>query len=176
MDPFVTMYYLKKAILVYQFAYGVYPNLRDIPMGCIEDEDSFCDVAEQVTDYINNKIIQAPKTTELMDFIAQYQDCKTLLDVVECCDFDVITSKHHGRKFFNEIYNEEIISFFIDEFERIWEVDENGPYFIEVYDLNDHPIYFATMDDLNSMVNNFDIAPYTAFETVNGASYELWSA
>ena len=174
MDPFVAMYYLRRAILVYQFVFGVYPTLKDIPIGCIEDEDSFCDAVSQAIDDINYKIITATYTPELQAFCNEH-NCPDILTVVEACDFSVITQKHHGRKFFNEIYLEEIISFFIDEFERIWEMDENGPYFISVYDWNDYDLYFANLDDLNSFVHNFDIAPYTAFETVNGAAHELWS-
>ena len=174
MDPFVSMYYLKRAILIYQFVYGTYPTIRDIPSCGIDDKESFCFAVSDAIDAINYKIITAPHTPELQAFVNEH-GCPDVLTVVECCDFDVITSKHHGRKFFNEIENESIISFFIDEFERIWEIDENGPYFISVYDWNDYDIYFATLEDLHSFVNNYDIAPYTAFETDGTVSKELFS-
>lgn len=175
MDPFVSTYYLKKAILVYQFVFGVYPNLRDLPIGAIEDYEGFCNEAASATDYLNAKILAATYSPELTEMLTAY-NCSNILEVVECCDFDVITSKHHGNKFFNEIENEEIISFFIDKFEEIWDVDDNGDFFIEIYDWNDYPIYFKTFDDMMSLFHNYDCTPCTAFEVVNGHSQELWSA
>ena len=174
MDPFVSMYYLKRAILVYQFMFGSYPNLSDIPMVSIDDKESFCYAVSDAIDAINYKIITAAYTPELQAFCNEHS-CPDVLTVVESCDFEVITDKHHHRKFFNEIENDSIISYFIDEFERVWEIDEDGQYFVSVYDWNDHDIFFSDMDDLNSFVNNYDIAPYTVFEMVNGAAVEMYS-
>lgn len=173
-DPFVQMYYLRKAIFLYEFAYGVYPKLRDMPIGCIEDADSFCDVMEQVTDHINAAIANVPMTKELQQFIAEH-DCETLFEVVESCDFDIIVKAHHNSPYFNEIPLEEVMSFFIDEFERIWELDENGAYSVSVYDWGDYELYFANLEDLQSFVHNYDIAPYNVFKTENGVSECLWS-
>lgn len=174
MDPFVSMYYLKRAILVYQFMFGNYPTLSDIPQVCIEDEESFCDAVSDAIDAINYKIITAQYTPELQAFCNEH-NCPDVLTVVESHDFELITSEHHPGKFFNEIENDSIISYFIDEFERVWDIDEDGPYFISVYDWNDYDLYFADMDDLNSFVNNYDIAPYTVFEIVDGIAKDLYS-
>lgn len=174
MDPFVSMYYLRKAIFLYEFAYGVYPRLKDMPIGCMEDEDSFCDAVEQVTDHINYLIENAPMTSELRAFIVEH-DGENLFEVVESCDFDIIVKAHHNSPYFNEIPLEEIMSYFIDEFERIWEMDENGLYSISVYDWGDYDLYFADLEDLKSFVCNYDAAPYNVFKNENGVCECLWS-
>ena len=174
MDAFVNMYYLRRAMLVYQFVFGTYPKLTDILSGDATDQDEFAYVVENATNIINAKIIAAPQTPELKALCDEY-NCSDVLQVVECCDFDVITDKHHHRKFFNEIENDEVFMYFIEMFKRIWNVDEVGEFFIEVYDWGDHRIYFADRDDLCSMVNNYDVAPYTAYQVVDNADVELWS-
>ena len=174
MDIFVKMYYLRRAMLVYQFVFGTYPKLTEILSGDATDQNEFAQVVDNATDIINAKIIAAPKTPEVTALCDEY-DCSDVLQVVECCDFNVITDKHHHRKFFNEIENDEAFMYFVEMFERIWEVDEDGEFFIMVYDWGDHCIYFADREDLYSMVNNYDIAPYTAFQVKDGVALELWT-
>ena len=174
MDIFAKMYYLKRAMLVHQYVFGTYPNPPEILSGDATDQNEFAQVVDNAIDIINAKIIAAPKTPEVKALCDEY-DCSDVLQLVERHGFHPITYKHHPHKFFHEIENVEAFMYFVEMFERIWNLDKDGEFFIEVYILADHRLYFADRENLYSMVENYDVSPYTAFQTKDGVTVELWS-
>ena len=65
----------------------------------------------------------------------------------------------------------------IEKFLEIFEVkDEPQKYAVSLYDFNDYDIVFSSEDDMNSFLNNFDVAPYTAFEIDGDEWTEMYSA
>ena len=169
---FTQVYYLKRSVLLYQFATGHYPRLKDLVIGQIEDEDTFFSVVGDVLESINQQILGY--TNDHLALLQKY-NCTNLVELAECCDFDVITDKHHHRKFFNEIENDEIVEFFIEKLFSILDLSEEGNYIISIYDFNNYDICFPTLAELETFVQKYDVVPYTAYELVNGHCVELYS-
>ncbi len=175
-EPLTQMYYLKRTILIYERVFGKLPEYPKEKLTAAHDEDSFIAVVDAVREYLEKKIRQATLSDEDMNLLLEF-DVVDFLELAEVCDFDVITEKHHHRKFFNEIENDIIIETLLAEFEKLWDFEDDGPFFIEVYDFNDYCLFFASMSELESFVNSYDVAPYTAFEKVGTySSQELCSA
>lgn len=172
-NPFVSLYYLKKTILIYERVFGYYPNREEQDFHS-NSEAEFAELVEKIQSELETEIRSAELSAEDVAFLYE-QSATDFIDLAEHCDFELITEKHHHRKFFNEIENEAIVETLLSEVCRLWNIDAEGEFFVELYDFNDRPIFFATREDLENFVKNFDVAPYVAFQTINGKCEELWS-
>lgn len=172
-NPFVSLYYLKKTILIYERIFGHYPNRVEQVLHS-NSEAEFAELVEKIQRELDAEIRSAELSAEDVAFLNEHS-ATDFIELAEYCDFELITDKHHHRKFFNEIENEAIVETLLSEIQRLWNIDVAGDFFVELYDFNDRPIFFATLEDLENFVKNFDVAPYVAFQTINGDVEELWS-
>ena len=173
-EPLTQMYYLKRAILIYERVFGKLPEYPEAQLTTFDDVAGFAQAVEDVRRYVEKQIRQAVLSDDDANILQEF-DVADFMELAEVCDFDLITDKHHHRKFFNEIENDFIIETLLAEFERLWQFDMDGPFFIDVYDFNDYRLFFASYDDLASFVRNYDVAPYTAFEMIDNVAVELYS-
>ena len=100
-------------------------------------------------------------------------------------DYDVYTSEHHGRAFWNEIELHPVIEQLAKKMRSILNADfnETSTHSLILYDLSDFDLYFDTLEDLEGVISVEDVAPFTVYRMEpDGASpnifhhYELYSA
>ena len=141
----------------------------------VETQPEFEEICKRIERELTDKVKAAAISDEDKEFLDEL-NYASFFELATEGDFERITEKYHRRKFFNEIPNDIIVDSLIMAFERIWEIPQEGKYFVEVYDLGDEPLFFDDYDDLCSFIHNYDVAPYTVFEVKENASVELYSA
>ena len=174
-EPIALICDVKKAILLYERVFGSYPaaDIGDLMyLYDIETQVEFEEVCNRIVEELYEKVQTATLSQENKDFLEEL-NYTSFIELACEGDFDLITSKYHCRKYFNEIPNELIVDTLITAFERIWEIDTEGPFYITVYDLADEPVFFSNYDDLCSFVHNYAVEPYVAFEIKNNKPEEL---
>ena len=176
-EPIQCLYYTRKAILLYERVFGSTPQLNAdefLQLQNILSRDVFAEMCEKIQSALREKVAAATLSDEDKNFLEElnYDSFITLADEV---DFSLITEKHHRRKFFNEIPNDRIIDALINSFEQLWNLPTEGPYFVEVYDLGDEPVFFHSYEDMTRFLDEYDVTPYTAFEVKENCSVELYS-
>lgn len=98
----------------------------------------------------------------------------------ECCDYEVYTDEHHHRLFWNEIYNDNAINFFLDKFFEFVNVatddSDDMKFTLRLYDFNDFDVYFHNEDEAVEFIDRYASAPITAFsKDEDGDWVEEWS-
>lgn len=177
-EPITLMYYVKRAILLYERVFGHYPAADPVDLMSlygVETQPEFEAICKRIESELKAKVQSATISDEDKEFLADI-NYESFIELAENGDFELITDKYHRRKFFNEIPNEAIVDALITAFERIWEIPQEGPYFVSVYDLADEALFFDNYDDLCSFIHNYEVTPYTVFEVKEHVSVELYSA
>ena len=125
-EPITLMYYVKRAVLLYERVFGKYPtiNPEDIAFfTTIETQPEYEAICKRIERELIAKVRTATISPEDQEFLDEL-NYKSFIDLERNGDFELITEKYHRRKFFNEIPNEVIVSSLIDAFERIWEIPQ----------------------------------------------------
>lgn len=177
-EPITLMVEVKKAILLYERVFGRYPeaDIGDLmSLYDVETQKEFEAICKRAVQKLREKVQAATLSAQDKQFLEDLE-YGSFLELACEGDFNLITEKYHTRKYFNEIPNEIIVDALITTFERIWEIDEDGSFYISVYDLANELLFFENYDDLCSFVHNYAVAPYTVFELKNNKSVEITSA
>lgn len=177
-EPIALMVEVKKAILLYERVFGRYPeaDLADLmSLYGVETQKEFETICKRAVQELHEKVQAATLSAQDKEFLEDL-GYGSFIELAYEGDFNLITEKYHNRKYFNEIPNEVIVDSLITAFERIWEIDQDGSFYISVYDLANELLFFENYDDLCSFVHNYAVAPYTVFELKNNKSIEITSA
>ena len=98
------------------------------------------------------------------------------LDALLEGDYEAYTEKHYGRKFWNEIENPAFLDDLLDELTKlIPSVKPEGDFCLSLYDFHNADLYFASEEDVNAFVSEYDVAPATLFRKENGSFVEEWN-
>ena len=98
------------------------------------------------------------------------------LDMLLEGDYEAYTEKHYGRKFWNEIENPAFLDDLLDELTKlIPSVKPEGDFCLSLYDFHNADLYFASEEDVNAFVSEYDVAPATLFRKENGSFVEEWN-
>lgn len=176
-EPVYLLCDTKKAILLYERVFGRTPDASDMANELIQNiqtKDMFANVCNMLQTSLLQMVEAKPLSEEDKNFLDElnYASWK---DLYENGDFSLITEEYHHRKFFNEIANDKIIQSLIESFIKLWGLSDNGPYFVEVYDIGDEAIFFNSREEMEKKLNECDYTPYTAFEVKDHCSVELYS-
>lgn len=170
-DPFPRLNYLKKLYLIYEAEFGTLKTNEWFEEKCdagLEKITSIEDFCRFVTQF----------EKECCQNYYNYYDNDRLYDLFTG-DYIVYTHDQHGRKFWNEIENPPFLEKLLKKL--IWLLPDAAwsmpyDYSLVLYDFNDLDIYFKTIEDVYSFIEEFDIAPATLFTMDNTGHYvEMWS-
>ncbi len=110
-----------------------------------------------------------------LDFFLESGLDKDLLEEWKS-DYSLYTRKKYGNKSFNEIENPNFIEELLEKaISLIPEVNDEGPFALSIYDLNDELVYFNSEEEMSSFARNYAIAHATAYKASGGSFEELWS-
>lgn len=91
-------------------------------------------------------------------------------------EYSLYTQKKYGKKFYNEIENPNFIEELLEKaISLIPEVNDEGPFALSIYDLNDELVCFNSEEEMSSFARNYAIAHATAYKASGGSFEELWS-
>ena len=70
------------------------------------------------------------------------------------------------------------LEYFLDMFKQILELHsfDTSEFCVTLYDFHDTDLYFENETDMDSFLNNYDCAPYTAFKVEENQMTVLYSA
>ena len=176
-EPVHLLYYTKRTILLYERVFGRLPVLTDEAktyLTTIQSQEKFAEVCTATQKALLTAVQSAAISEEDKAFLEEL-NYKSFMELYEEGDFELITEKHYRRKFFNEIPNDAMMQALIAAFKTIWNRPEEGPYFVEVYDICDEAVFFRSRKEMDDFLNSFDMTPYTAFEVRKGHSVEMYS-